>query len=318
MRILINIHIDIRLTTIIFSTSSLRSSTANNLSVPLRPFDIGITTNIVRFPGPPIKGGQLIYTLLCEAYEYWKLSNELITRTERHRHEPFTNILYIVEPLPRFEEFNTPSNIGTAFLQTVVKKTTWDNWPGPFEIGVYRLSGQPDRFASISVSINTPIPAVGLVSSWKNDTILTLPSNETNGVVIEAGLPTANRPFALSAVAITRRDWLGCFSAMLIFAFVRDYHEPVTRMISHSKVFGGPFNKAKATLTILSKPHNPLTWLQLATGLLKILAEWATVDIWQSTEDAKIWVHGELVATLTILPMPAAGGLTDGESVARA
>ena len=84
------------MTTNISTTSSLRASTVNNLTVPRSLFDRGIETYMVQQPGPPIKDGQLVYTLLCEAYAYWKLGDELITRTERHRYEIFTVFLHIV------------------------------------------------------------------------------------------------------------------------------------------------------------------------------------------------------------------------------
>jgi len=90
------------------STSSPRSSTLNDLSVPLRPFDSDIETYMVQQTGPPLKSGQLIYTLLCEAYAYWKLGDEIVTHNQRQRCGSFADILRVVQPLPRSGDFMTP------------------------------------------------------------------------------------------------------------------------------------------------------------------------------------------------------------------
>lgn len=309
------------MTTNISSTSSLRSSTVNDLTVPLNTFDTSITTDIVGKPGPPIKLGPLIHTLLCEAYTYWKLDSELITRTERYRYEPFTDILHVVELAPRFKTSRIPSNIGNAILEVVHKKLTLEDWRESFEIGVNkRFSMQYLRIASIYISKDTPSTTVGLAPSWKNDTILTAPGNGTNGMITEAGLLKANRLSTLPAVAISETDWLSCFSKMLFFPFSHDGKWPVTREIKLNLpyTFLSDNWRAKATLTIGPVPFPAFTFMHLAEGLLAILAEWATVDIWQSTEDGKIRFYGGLIATLTILPASRAGGLADGENVATA
>ncbi len=117
------------------STSSLRSSTLNDLSVPLRPFDSDIETYMVQQTGPPLKSGQMIYTLLCEAYAYWKLGDEIVTHNERQRYGSFANILRIVQPLPRSGDFMTPLHTGSANPQVVNKKFALEGWPSPFEVG---------------------------------------------------------------------------------------------------------------------------------------------------------------------------------------
>lgn len=146
------------------------------------------------------------------------------------------------------------------------------------------------------------------------------PGNGTNGVVTQAAVPTANHLSALSAVAIREKDWLDCFSNMLVFAFSHHYQQPVALKIRPNvpETFLSPNWKAKATLTIIKVPHVAFTWVQLVEGLLAILAEWAEIDIWQSTEEIRIWLQGNLVATLTILPTSGAGGLTEGKIVATA
>ena len=105
---------------------------------------------------------------------------------------------------------------------------------------------------------------------------------------------------------------------MLVFTFSHDYQQLVVLKIRPNvpKTFLSRNWKAKATLRIIKVPHVAFTWINLVEGLLAILAEWPEIDVWQSTEEIRIWLHGNLVATLTILPGSGAGGLTDGEIVA--
>ncbi len=176
------------------------------------------------------------------------------------------------------------------------------------------------HYTSIYILKDTPITLVGLASSWRNDTILPSPGKGTNGIVTQAAVPTANHLSALSAVAIREKDWLDCFSNMLDFAFSHHYQQPVALKIRPKlpETFLSRNRTAKATLRIIKVPHVAFTWLNPVEGLLAIFAEWTEIDVWQSTEELRIWLHGNLIATLTFLPGSGAGGLTAGEIVATA
>jgi len=147
------------------------------------------------------------------------------------------------------------------------------------------------HFTSIYILKDTPIAAVGLASSWRNDTILRAPGKGTNGIVTQAAVPTANHLSALSTVAVREKDWLDCFSNMLVFAFSHDYQQPVALEIRPNlpETFLSRNRTAKATLRIIKVPHVAFTWINLVEGLLAIHAEWTEINVWQSTEELRIW-----------------------------
>ena len=53
-------------------------------------------------------------------------------------------------------------------------------------------------------------------------------------------------------------------------------------------------------------------------GTLKILSKWAWEDVWQSTEDGKMWFDDKLVILFSIYPRSGGGDVRDDNGVGTA
>lgn len=167
----------------------------------------------------PIKGGHLVYTLVCEANRYWRLDYGLpLERTEQHRHEPFADILFAVEPSLSAEVVTTADDIGVAYLWTLSHVLQIAPWVSRLKTSL-RKGEVPwqDHFASITMSHAPVLGATDVMSTLGSNFYA---SNTTDGIVVRSGALSA-KGHLLTAPAVPIKDkvWLYCFTQIFISAF---------------------------------------------------------------------------------------------------
>lgn len=304
------------------STASVQSTTPLGAGTPLGPVDPHVRAEIEYRAAPPIKGGELVYSILRGIAWCWREDNVPLTQTVGLRFPPFLQIAHVVAPNPAVAVTMTPLKTGFMYLQILDRLLRLDGgWPGGIR-ATGRLTSHLVSFGFIDIStdlLGLPTRGGGLVTSRRNDTLSAKPSNGTSQAIVESGISSSSRLLARAATPIKDKDWLSCFSKVLILAFTKRWNEVVQRTLGPDRpyLFHSYNEKAMAILHIRSLPHGIfLIWGTVVNGLLQALADWASADVWQSAKDIMIFFQGNLALSMSIEPWTRpAGGAADSTSI---
>ena len=293
-----------------YSTTQVLPST--NLTAPFGPAqDPGVRTDIVWHPGDQFIGGQLIYSLLYEAYDYWKLPELVMIHPFQHRYKAFPSIVQIVIPSTDLPG-TTPSRIGLAVLSILHQVLALPKWPGPFSAQARQLPSTELYFAYLSVLRDNP-PVIGgkLTATMGNATsfIESSISNNTDGLVVYSGIPPFTTLSKPSLSTLNDKDWLDAYSAMLAHAFTYTHDTPVSSDVRPYAPmrYRSKSGKVVAILIVTTQENPFFLWTHLVEGLLVDLAEWAEMDVWRPMDEGRIVHNGVVVTTFGVKPTTRVG-----------
>ena len=298
------------------------SPPAHNLTLPINPEDHfryhldGYLKNIQR--NPPLKGGQLIYVLNCEAYKIWGLTSDApIRRAERDLIPPFERIQLSLEPTAVAPHSMTLQKLGIALL-LLMKRFFVDTrfWPAGFDFDITE-SVPPSRIGTIRVR-------QALRGNVENSTAQSLFGDAAKDVTLftdsinslSDSINSLSVRIEELSVRIDDRDWLNCISNMFWYAFKHTPTSTLQPQIPPGNTLHFPV--VPGLVCDLATTHlmpATFTWEQLIARLLFKLRVWAERDVWQDVEREEIRYENRMVAYITIRPIQA---LADDGAVATA
>ena len=189
--------------------SSLQVDLFGNFTTPLKPTGPELQPDIVYQLGGSFKGGQLIFTLLATTGEFWIMLETVLSGTQGIPLRPLARYFACGRPSSeshKAHRFMLTWSIGTALLSILRQLFDPQGFPGgplPFAANVKALPrANPVYFANILVLRDPVTRRASWGSSWRSDTFLNLPGDETHKIVTQASISATNNISTLSAVKI--------------------------------------------------------------------------------------------------------------------
>ena len=238
---------------------------------------------------PPIKGGQLVYVLLKEITKIWsQQKNPAILTATFYDTSPFQDLMVLLSPdkISDLTLFRALCSL-LAILQMSVRRA--ESWPSAiFETIVRTEDGQ--RIGSVHIWLQSRA-GVGPISI-SNKTQNTWESNVGSDAAVMTGLG----PRTLCSYQQCQNDilgaplgdkpWLDVFLGMFENVIVYPPNEQIMTVIKPMEGWKILSQDGKVQLQLgfcpkAFDPKKPLTFRELAQGMLEILKLWAEENNWR-------------------------------------